>query len=178
MHTIKRLPPKSLVCIRDPYKWLCIGPSLIGLGIALAALTACHRNNEITYRIILPDRYVGWVRVDFAAKAPPGLDSHNTLTLRVGNDGRCQSTSVMVYTVPTKYEFFYDGPAGLRLVPDDFVDHGVNAGGFTARPEDPSYGTAWYFFVGPQEYRSKHPPSEFASHASPLPTPGPLPGQK
>lgn len=123
--------------------------------------------------MILPDHYVGWVRVDFEVT----FDAHNVVTFRVGRDGRCQTTSLMVYSVPTKYEFFYDSPDGLRPVPDDFVDHSTNAGGITAKSDDPRYGTAWYFFVGPKAYRSQHPASEFTSHTSPLPTPGPVPLQ-
>ena len=113
-------------------------------------------------------------RVDFEVKTAPAFDSHHALTFRVGKDGRCQTTSLMVYSVPTKYEFLYDTPAGLQPVRDDFVDHEINAGGVTARSEDPHYGIAWYFFVGPRAYRNQHPPSEFTSHSSPLPTPGPL----
>jgi hypothetical protein len=154
------------------YKWLSL--ALAGM---LFALPACRRNNEITFRIILPDQYVGWVRVDFAVKTPPPFDSHNVLTFRIGKDGRCQTTSLMVYSVPTKYEFFYDTPAGLKPIRDDFVDHSTDAGGVTAQSDDPHYGTAWYFFVGPKTYRTQHPPTEFTSHTSPLPTPGPLPQQ-
>jgi hypothetical protein len=149
------------------------------MGIVLAtSATACHSSDKVTYRIILPNGYVGWVLVDFEANAPPDFHPDNTITLKIGDDGRCQSTSVMAYGVPTRYEFFYDTPAGLVPVRDDFVDHRVNAGGITARPEDPRYGTAWYFFVGPKEYRRKQPASQFTSHALPLPTPGRLPAQK
>jgi hypothetical protein len=150
----------------------------VALWVVLLLLLGCNRNHEITYRIILPDQYVGWVRVDFEVKTAPAFDSHDALTFRVGKDGRCQTTSLLVYSVPTKYEFLYDTPAGLRPVRDDFVDHAINAGGVTARSDDPHYGTAWYFFIGPKTYRNQHPPSEFTSHSSPLPTPGPLPLQK
>jgi hypothetical protein len=142
---------------------------------ALLALPACRRNDEITYRIILPDQYVGWVRVDFEVKTAPAFDGHNAITFRIGKDGRSQSTSLMVYSVPTKYDFLYDTPAGLRPIRDDFVDHSTDAGGVTAQSDDPHYGTSWYFFVGPKAYRTQHPASEFTSHVSPLPTPGPLP---
>jgi hypothetical protein len=147
----------------------------VALWIGLLLLFGCNHNHEITYRIVLPDQYVGWVRVDFEVKTAPAFDSHDALTFRVGKDGRCQTTSLMVYSVPTKYEFLYDTPAGLQPVRDDFVDHEINAGGVTARSDDPHYGTAWYFFVGPKTYRNQHPTSEFTSHSSLLPTPGPLP---
>jgi hypothetical protein len=76
--------------------------------------------------------------------------------------------------VPTRYEFFYDTPGGLTPVRDDYVDHRIDAGGVTAQSDNPHYGTAWYFFIGPKEYRNQHPSTEFTSHTSPLPTPGRL----
>ena len=149
----------------------CIRLGLVG---ALLALSACHRNKEITYRIILPDHYVGWVRVDFEVKTAPAFDADNGLTFRIGKDGTCQTSSLMVYSVPTKYEFSYDTPTGLKPVRDDYVDHGTDAGGMTAQSDNPHYGTTWYFFIGPKVYRNQHPLTEFTSHNS-LPTPGPLP---
>jgi len=146
----------------------------VALWVSLLSLSVCNRNHVITYRVILPDQYVGWVRVDFAVKTAPPFDSHDVLTFRIGKDGRAQTTSLMVYSVPTRYEFLYDTPAGLRPVREDLVDHAINAGGVTARSDAPDYGTAWYFFIGPKAYRNQHPPSEFTSHVSPLPTPGPL----
>src|ERR1019366_7656844 len=93
----------------------------VALSVGLLLLLGCNRNHEITYRIILPDQYVGWVRVDFEVKTAPAFDSHDALTFRAGRDGRCQTTSLMVYSVPTKYEFLYDTPAELRPVRDNFV---------------------------------------------------------
>jgi len=161
------------VTIQTALKWLCLT-----LAAILIASPACRRNNEVTYRIILPDQYVGWVRVGFEVKTPPTVDARNVVTLSVGKDGRCQTTSLMVYSVPTNYGFFYDTPSGLRPIRDDFVDDSTDAGGVTVKSDDPHSGTAWYFLVGPKAYRSQHPASEFTSHSSPLPTPGPLPLQK
>jgi hypothetical protein len=140
--------------------------------LALVLLSACTPHHEVTYRIILPDQYVGWVRIDFEVRTPPAFDSQKTVTFRVGGDGRCQDSSVMVS--PTKYEFFYETKRGLNPVREDFVDHEMNAGGITANSDDPHYGTSWSFFVGPKWYRDRHPNSEFASHSSPLPAAGPL----
>jgi hypothetical protein len=142
--------------------------------VGLLLLSGCTRHDEITYRIILPDQYMGWVRVDFEVKSRPTFDSHNVLTFHIGTDGRAQSSSLLVYSVPTKYEFFYQTEQGLRSVPDNFVDHNLDAGGITSRSDDPHFGSSWYFFVGPKSYRNQHPQSEFVSHSSPLPTPGPL----
>src|SRR5689334_22493710 len=74
---------------RNKVAWvisLCVGFILVSNG--------CHRH-EITYRIILPDQYVGWVRVDFEGKTAPALDPNNVMTFTIGKDGRCQSRSLM-----------------------------------------------------------------------------------
>jgi hypothetical protein len=39
----------------------------------LLLLPGCNRSHEITYRIILSDQYVGWVKVDFEVKTGPAL---------------------------------------------------------------------------------------------------------
>lgn len=45
--------------------------------------------------------------------------AHNVLTFGVGKDGTYETTLLLVYTVPTNYEFFYDTPAGLRPIRDE-----------------------------------------------------------
>ncbi len=141
--------------------------------IAVLVFSACRRGHEITYRLILPDDYVGWVRIDFGSNAPLATDSTNTVTFRVGEDGKVWTDGVMVITSPsTHYEFLYDTPTGLRSVPEEFVDHRLNAGGVTARSDDPRGGGSWYFFVGPKSYREQHPTQDYVSHRLSLPSPG------
>jgi len=139
---------------------------------AVFAIVGCS-NHYLTYRIVLPDQYVGWVRVDFAANAPPIVDSKNVMTLRVDEDGTASTNTVMV-SGNTHYEFFYDALDGLRPVSHDLVDYGQDAGGITAHSPKPGYGTAWYFFVGSKSYRDQHPNAEFLTHGAP-PFPGRMP---
>jgi hypothetical protein len=140
---------------------------------AILVLSACRHGHEVTYRVILPNGYVGWVRIDFGANVPLPTDSTDTVTFRVGDDGKVWTDAVMVITAPvTHYEFFYETPSGLSAVPEDFVDHRINAGGLTSRSDDPRGGGSWYFFVGPKTYREQHPVQDYVSHRLPLPTPG------
>jgi hypothetical protein len=151
---------------------------IIHLGLFLAVLTAmfvfsaCRRTHEVTYRVILPDGYVGWVRIDFGANAPLPTDSRDTATFKVGDDGKLWSEAVMVYTVPTHYEFFYETANGLRPIRDDYVDHRLNAGGIAARSDNTRGGSVWYFFIGPKSYREQHTTQDSVSHRLPLPTTG------
>lgn len=140
--------------------------------LILVALCGCTRHRPYTYKVILPNNYVGWVRADFGAIEPPSVDSSNTVTIKVGEDGKFWTNSIMAYTVPTLYEFYYQAPSGLLPVPAELVSHELDAGGITARSDDPRGGVSWFFFVGPKRYRDSHPNKDFLSHASPLPAPG------
>jgi hypothetical protein len=146
--------------------------SFLAVLTAMLVCSACGDGREITYRIVLPDDYVGWVRIDFGARSPLQTDSKDTVTFRVGDDGRIWTDAAMVNTKPTHYEFFYQTSRGLRAIPEDFVDHEFDAGGMKASSDDPRGGEAWCFFIGSKIYRDSHPVKDYLSHVRPLPTPG------
>jgi hypothetical protein len=146
--------------------------SFLAVLTAMLVCSACGGGREITYRIVLSDDYVGWVRIDFGARAPLQTDSKDTVTFRVGDDGRIWTDAAMVNTKPTHYEFFHQTSRGLRAIPEDFVDHEFDAGGMKASSDDPRGGEAWYFFIGSKIYRDSHPVKDYLSHVRPLPTPG------
>jgi hypothetical protein len=160
--------------IFTPLNWKRIGQINVPLVlfIGLIVFSGCHRNRETAYRVILPNQYVGWVRVDFGGTVPPEIDSKNAITIKVDEDGTAFSDGVPIIT--TRYEFFYQTPNGLRTVREDFVEQGVNAGGVSSGSQNPHVSGCWYFFVGPKSYREQHPIHDFVTHASPLPTPGRL----
>jgi hypothetical protein len=139
---------------------------------AMLVCSGCRDRREITYRIVLPDDYIGWVRIDFGARSPLKTDSKDTVTFRVGDDGRVWTDAAMVNTTPTRYEFFYQTSRGLRAIPEELVDREFDAGGMQASSDDPRGGEAWYFFVGSKIYRDSHPVKNYVSHVRPLPTPG------
>ncbi|MGB9233745.1 MAG: hypothetical protein WCC04_04970 [Terriglobales bacterium] len=134
----------------------------------------------LTYRLVLPDGYVGWVRVDFGVDSAPKVfkadKSHEVAEIRVGEDGRARTSDLEVYLSPrTEYEFFYDVKGSLLPVDEELVSHEMEAGGVGARADDydqPLKPYSWYFFVGPESYRARHPNDEFLRSGAPLPTPG------
>ena len=152
---------------------------LLCLLVALFTL-GCRSERQLTYRLVLPDGYVGWVRVDFGVNSAPrvfrGEKRLEIAQIKVGEDGRARTSEGMVILAPkTEYEFFYDEAGGLRPIPEGLVNHDLNAGGITAMAQDynqPVKPLSWYFFIGPSSYRSTHPNSEFVKSAAPLPTPG------
>ena len=137
---------------------------------SLLISSGCHRSHAITYRIVAPNDYVGWVRVDFGGNSPASLDSDNTITINIGEDGTARTDSVPL--MARTYTFYYQSPTGLQPIPESLVDHGIDAGGFSSGSTNGRDSVSWYFFIGPRTYRDQHPYKEFVSHASPLPTPG------
>jgi TonB family protein len=143
----------------------------LAIFVGIVVLAGCSYR-PINRRIVLPDGYIGWVRVDFAANSPPPTDATNFITFKIGNDGYLPTDGVMISSVGEKLEFLYETSEGLKPIPEDFVDSRFDAGGITASSGDPRLGLSWYFFIGPKSYRQAHPTKDFISHTSPLPTPG------
>jgi hypothetical protein len=136
---------------------------------------SCGRDGRIVFRLVLPNDYVGWVRVDFGVDSAPRLGSLSTPVIEVGDDGTFRTSSPLVISTPVEYEFLYRSGKSLRSIPADLVRSELNAGGITARADDYRQEVkplSWFFFVGPPVYRTSHPNSLFTSHSSQLPTPG------
>jgi hypothetical protein len=146
------------------------------------AIVGMREDSEspLTYRLVLPEGYVGWVRVDFGVDSAPKVfktdNSQEVAEIRVGEDGRARTSDLEVYLSPrTEYEFFYDVKGSLAPVDDELVSHETEAGGIGARADDydqPLNPYSWYFFVGPGSYRAQHPNDGFLRSGAPLPTPG------
>ena len=120
------------------------------------------RAQPVTYKIILPDAYVGWVRVDFGVESAPILDGGNVMELHVDEEGRLRTSSLLIVGDPdmVRFDFVYQSSGGPRTVPDDLVIHNTLAGGETMRADDYAAEikpTSWYFLVAPKSYRELHP---------------------
>ena len=135
---------------------------------------------QLTYRLVLPHGYVGWVRVDFGVDSAPEVfkrdRNREVAEIKIAEDGRARTSDLEVYLSPkTEYEFFYDVKGSLLPVDEELVSHAMEAGGIGARADDynqPLKPYSWYFFVGPESYRARHPNDEFLRSGAPLPTPG------
>lgn len=123
------------------------------------------------YRFILPESYIGSVRIDFSARGAPELNDSKLVIIRVGQNGRFRTSSRNVdgWASPdmVRFEFFYDTPKGLRPVPDELVANEPGLGGFSG-------GGFWYFLVAPKVYRDKHPVDDFVHDKKPFPKTGRL----
>jgi hypothetical protein len=124
----------------------------------------------IVHRIILPEGYVGWIRIDYLVKTAPELDEQ-TPVIRVAENGTFRTSSHQIFGASdmVKYEFFYQTPNGVRAVPDDLVPEEIYDASIFAQG-------SWYFLLAPRSYREKQPLHDMVKGLKPLPTPGRLPG--
>jgi hypothetical protein len=156
-------------------------PTFIGvLGLLGVLALGCLREPRLTYRLVLPDGYIGWVRIDFGVDSAPAVfreaNRQRLAEFKLGEDGHTRTSDNMVILFQkTEYEFYYEGSAGLKPVPEELVSHDLNAGGITAMAQDYDQSIkpmSWYFFVGPRSYRAKKPISILVKTGTPLPVPG------
>jgi hypothetical protein len=86
---------------------------------------------DLTYRFVLPDGYVGWVRVDFGLDSAPKVFKrdryHEVAEIKIAEDGRARTSDLVEIRSPkTEYEFFYDVKGSLLPVDEELVSHEKN----------------------------------------------------
>jgi hypothetical protein len=160
--------------------------SIIILAISMAVLlgTECGVNYSAhpptpkpierhRYRFVLPDNYVGWVRIDLGVpKAEPWQMEQDTVTVTIPESGIKQTESEL-YTMADVL-LYYQHAGDLVRVPDSMYDHYVLANGVTVPLKWGRWGLkkgTWYLFVGPQSLRGHYPAIMLNSNAT-APTPG------
>ena len=175
--------------------------SLIIVTISLATLlaTQCtYTPPPRNYHLVLPDNYIGWVRIDFGVPSAPDWHFINfTTTLTIPETGVEQIRSSFV--PPGKSAellLYYDRGGDLVPVPDNLYDHSLfmstlllavkrpkksvanskeNSPALSDFPQAqvwiPAKGS-WFFFVGPASLRGRFPPRGVLHHGAKVPTPG------
>ncbi len=135
----------------------------LALGTVFAGFLYCY---TITYRIILPDGYVGWVRVDFELESAPELalnKDNDTAKIVVPESGFVQTSTMMFASLTkTRYLMFYQKGEQLTKVPKNYYSRAIDADGVSGGADDYKDGRtalSWYFFVGPKSMRAQYPPS-------------------
>ena len=108
----------------------------------------------LKYRFLIPEGYVGWIRVDFdVSGAPPLPEEGGVYVFRFSETGRLQTSSSDV--IDDRNEFFYYSPEGRyrlkqggpldeRLVQDEMSGPGPGQ----PAPVPTHYR---YFFIGPSD---------------------------
>jgi len=175
--------------------------SLIIVTISLATLlaTQCtYTPPPIHYRFVLPDNYIGWVRIDFGVPSAPDWHfSDAGTTVTIPETGVEQTH--FPFTTPSKNAevvlYYYRG-GDLLPVPDDLYDRSLFMSTLVLPvkrpkksvadskdnfPDLPNFPQAqvwippkgsWFFFVGPTSLRGRFPSRGVLHRGAKLPTPG------
>jgi len=111
-----------------------------------------HNSQLPTSRILLPDGYVGWVRLEFGvAGAPPVPSEHGRYVFKIPVGGRLSTSS------PERFgwsndEYFYLSPSGLRPLPTRVGNGRMIWGKVNGERGDASARRQYEeFFVGTEE---------------------------
>jgi hypothetical protein len=162
--------------------------SLIIVTISLATLLATQCTYRIPpttqYRFILPDNYIGWVRIDFGVTSAPDWRSlsNSTTTVTIPETGVEQTGSPFPSTPGegtegTEVLLYYQRGDDLVPVPDYLYSHTLFMSTLVQPFKLPQNSRAprkgsWYFFVGPASLRGRFPPRGVLHHGAKVPTPG------
>jgi hypothetical protein len=145
--------------------------------VGLAPSVTAGRYHGVVYRLILPDGYVGWVRIDFSVKSAIELDASddNIATVVVPESGIAQTSSTYVSGARESYLLFYKIDDRLAPVPKSQYSTGFMLGGFSQTQQSTSgepEALSWYFLIGPKSLRNQNPAKLFLRRDTPPPTPG------
>lgn len=92
--------------------------TLAAVILAVAYLAAgSHKSAERHLRFLIPENYIGWVRVDFEVSgAPPLPVESNQTTVKIAPDGSLRTSSPEPYGWANDTYYFYSGTS-LRPIP-------------------------------------------------------------
>lgn len=133
---------------------------IIAIFGVLTAGFAQNRDLTLPYRFLIPEGYVGWVRVDFdVATAPPLPIEEGYYIFKFPESGRLQTSSSDIVESRRNQFFYYSdrgthllkagGPLNRRLVQEEFS--GPGPGHFSPVPN-----RYRYIFIGPRAAFEKH----------------------
>lgn len=126
----------------------------------LTSGVAQNRDSSLPYRFLIPEGYVGWVRVDFdVASAPPLPIEEGYRIFKFTESGRLQTSSSDIVESRRNQFFYYSGrgthllkvggPLNRRLVQEEFS--GPGPGHLSPVPN-----RYRYIFIGPRDAFEKH----------------------
>lgn len=126
---------------------------------ASVSVLSQEKRRRLPYRFLIPEGYVGWVRVDFGIAGAPALPAEGDYyILKIPLNGRLQTSSRRMIVRGEKYYYFSDdaqyqleinSQSDLRMIQDNFSGPrpGTLDEPFPGKFHSPS--PYFYFFVGP-----------------------------
>lgn len=126
------------------------------LSVASGLANGPQARPKYPYKFLIPEGYVGWVRVDFYVQGAPALPiEEGYYVIKVPDTGRLSTSSpdmlargdeYYYYSDDTKYRLAVNSQSPVRMIQDQFM--GPPPGYSTPKPYR-------YFFVGPREEYEK-----------------------
>lgn len=140
---------------------------LIAPLVSFALGEAQTQEKTFPYRFLIPEGYVGWIRIDFDIQGAPEIPTEDGFyVFKISESGRLQTCSsdlvestrnqFFYYSGTTKYRIKRGGPLDGRLVQEEFSGPGSGH-----LPPVPNHYR--YIFIGPlqafERYRATEPKS-------------------
>lgn len=123
-------------------------PFLIGITV----LSGCQANTRQASRYLIPDGYVGWVRIDYKAENASVLPTENGFYLvTLPPDGHLRTSSPIEYGSATDEYFYYSGPNRRLLKATGWGEGRMIWGQFNGSLQGSDEPPYQYFFVGSEE---------------------------
>jgi hypothetical protein len=112
---------------------------------------ACQEQRRRPSRYLIPEGYVGWVRIDFNIKDAPSLPIEDGQYLfKFPSSGRIQTSSDIEYGGANDDYYYYSGDTRRLLKSTGWGKGGMIWAGFNGKAQDEKE-VYEYFFVGTEE---------------------------
>jgi Family of unknown function (DUF6843) len=130
-----------------------IGSVAVAIGLAAWVSFGAQNSTRPSSRFLIPDGYVGWVRVEFrVGGAPPTPVEHGQYVFRIPADGLLRTSSPEKFGW-AKDEYYYDSSSALRRLSTDAAHGRLVWGQINGEQGGPSGPRQQYeeFFVGTEQ---------------------------
>jgi hypothetical protein len=132
---------------------------LLVLG-GFAVITACQEKQRRPSRYLIPEGYVGWVRINFRVKdAPPIPIEDGRYLFKFPPSGLIETSSDIEYGWSKDEYFYYSGDARRKLVGTGWGESGMiwaGATGWSGNNFEERTDVREVFFVGTEEEYRKY----------------------
>jgi hypothetical protein len=181
------------VAPRQGVTWMCL--AIVVLCAFAQPIPLFGKAKHDSYRVFLPDGYVGWIQLIFNDPKASSLPwKKGAYEIEVSDMGIGMTSDMHENDIGSNDEFLYrtvslKGAVTLQTVPPEYVIPGFSHGGFTTMDTGGrGPGSSWFIFIGPPDLRAKQPLGDWnrvvqeyqkahgGKSAMELPGPYPTPG--